>query len=315
MMKSRGLTKILLAVDGSNQSLEAVRYTGQRFSPQKIEVVLLHVLSSIPEFFYDLGKEPKAPQGTRTLRGWEMALKDSLNEFMGKAHQILIDAHIPGNAISIDMHERREGIARDIISESHQGYSAVVVGRTGLSKFEDFIIGSVASKLIERLAHVSVCVVGGKPGPGKILLALDESENARRAVDFVSNIFARPGSEVTLFHVFRGINVLEQGYETRVSPRFKEELIDAGRREIEGLFEVYRRELTEGGFDSAGVTTKLITGVRSRSRAIVEEAKKGGHGTIVVGRRGLSKIQEFIAGRVSSKVVQLATEHAVWVVN
>lgn len=307
--------KILLAVDGSNQSLEAVRYASKLFSPQKIEVVIFHVLSNIPEFFYDLGKEPKYAQGTKTLEGWERALKDSINKFMSEARQILMDAHIPGKAINIDIHERKEGIARDIISESHQGYSAVVVGRSGLSKFEDFIIGSVANKLIERLAHVSVCVVGGKPGPGKILLALDESENAKRAVDFVGNMFAAPGSEVTLLHVLRGVNVLEQGYETHVSPRFKEEWIEVGRRDIEGLFEVYKRALTEGGFDSGGVTTKLITGARSRSRTILEEAKRGGYGTIVVGRRGLSKIQEFIAGRVSSKVVQLAAEHAVWVVN
>jgi len=35
----------------------------------------------------------------------------------------------------------------------------------------------------------------------------------------------------------------------------------------------------------------------------------------VVGRRGLSKIQEFFMGRVSSKVVQLAGAQTVWVVS
>ena len=50
--------KILLAVDGSNQSLEAVRYVSENFSPQEIKVVLLHVLSKKPEVFYDLEKVP-----------------------------------------------------------------------------------------------------------------------------------------------------------------------------------------------------------------------------------------------------------------
>ena len=61
--------------------------------------------------------------------------------------------------------------------------------------------------------------------------------------------------------------------------------------------------------------TKLITGVASRAGAIVEEAKKGSYGTIVVGRRGLSKVEEFFMGRVSNKVIHLAKEMAVWVIS
>ena len=51
---------------------------------------------------------------------------------------------------------------------------------------------------------------------------------------------------------------------------------------------------------------KIITGVYSRAKAIVEEARLGNYGTIVVGRRGLSKVQEFFIGRGSNQVIQLA---------
>jgi nucleotide-binding universal stress UspA family protein len=47
----------------------------------------------------------------------------------------------------------------------------------------------------------------------------------------------------------------------------------------------------------------------------VEEAQKNGFGTIVIGRRGLSKVRQFMMGRVSNKVLQLARDLAVWVVN
>jgi hypothetical protein len=46
----------------------------------------------------------------------------------------------------------------------------------------------------------------------------------------------------------------------------------------------------------------------------MEEATKGGYGTIVVGRRGVSKVYEFLMGRVSNKVIQMAKDQAVWVV-
>ena len=63
------------------------------------------------------------------------------------------------------------------------------------------------------------------------------------------------------------------------------------------------------------MTTKIITGAHSRAGAIVQEAKQGGYGTIVVGRTGLSKVRDFFMGRVSNKVVHLAKENAVWVVS
>ncbi len=59
----------------------------------------------------------------------------------------------------------------------------------------------------------------------------------------------------------------------------------------------------------------MITGVSSRAGAIVEEAKRGGCGTIVMGRRGLSKVEEFFMGRVSNKVINLARDMAVWLVS
>ena len=62
------------------------------------------------------------------------------------------------------------------------------------------------------------------------------------------------------------------------------------------------------------VEIKLRTGMGSRAGAIIEQAKLGGYGTIVLGRRGLSKIPEFFIGRVSNKVIQMAKERAVWIV-
>jgi nucleotide-binding universal stress UspA family protein len=68
------------------------------------------------------------------------------------------------------------------------------------------------------------------------------------------------------------------------------------------------------GMVSARIKTKIVPGVYSRAAAILGEARDGDYGTIVVGRRGLSRVEEFIMGRVSNKVLQLARELAVWVV-
>jgi nucleotide-binding universal stress UspA family protein len=38
-------------------------------------------------------------------------------------------------------------------------------------------------------------------------------------------------------------------------------------------------------------------------------------GTIIMGRRGLSRTQDFFMGRVTNKVVYLAREKSVWIVS
>lgn len=307
--------RILLAVDGSNQSLEAVRYVSKLLTPQETEVVLFHVFSRVPEFFYDLGNESHYHQTPANIKGWEKALHDSINNFLKEARQILIDSEIPDEAITIEIQNRKEGVARDILVESNHEYDAIVTGRSGLSKFEDSVIGSVANKLIEKVAHIPICVVGGKPSPRKILLAMDGSENSLRTVDYLGTMLDGSQSEVTLFHVVRGFNIYERSYENLLEPTQEKAWTEIGRTQMQSVFEEARTRLVKTGLDPRDVTTKVITGVSSRSDAIVREADDGRYGTIVVGRRGLSKVREFFMGRVSMKVIQLARKHAVWVVS
>ena len=88
------------------------------------------------------------------------------------------------------------------------------------------------------------------------------------------------------------------------------------RGEMGPVFDEARTRFINGGFDPNRITTKFIRGVSSRAGAIVEQAKLGGYGTIVVGRRGISKIEEFVMGRVSNKVIHLAKKGmAVWVIS
>jgi nucleotide-binding universal stress UspA family protein len=87
-----------------------------------------------------------------------------------------------------------------------------------------------------------------------------------------------------------------------------------GKGGIEAFFAEAAVILEKEGFRPGQITTKVARGVSSRAGAIIEEARNGEYGTIVVGRRGLSKVKEFFIGRVSNKVVQLRKETAVWLV-
>ena len=126
--------------------------------------------------------------------------------------------------------------------------------------------------------------------------------------------------KVTLFHVIRRFDLGSQRYDASLSlhkeweGEVRKEFLEA-ERSTEAVFQKAAGHLEKAGVEGDRISTKILTGVASRAKAIVEEAKNGGYGTIVVGRKGLSRVEEFIMGRVSNKVVELAKEMAVWVVS
>ena len=293
-------TRILLAVDGSDQAFEAARYASQLFAPNRIDVVLFHVTMKIPESFLDIEEDPELMLKEAALSASEHQQGKEIQEFMARARQLFLDRGVPEDAVIAKIQERKVGIARDIFYESKHAYNAVVVGRWGMSLLKDFLWGSIADKLLGRLTHVPLCVVGGTPHVGKILVGLDASEGAMRAVDYVSTIADGSDLEVTLYHAVRALD---------------EEVFHKAEKSMKSVFEKAIGRLENAGFRRNQITARTATGVLSRAGAIIQYALKGEYGTIVVGRRGLSEVEEFPMGRVSNKIIHMSKELAVWVVS
>ena len=313
--------RLLIALDGSEQSFEAVRYASQVLPPKKMKVVLFHVQSKIPESFWDIEKDPSFRHRLAPVAAWAMQQEKAMEEFMEKSRQLLVDQGVPQKAVDVKIKDKEVGIARDIAREAQGDYDAVVMGRWGMSKIKDLVWGSIANKVVGHLVQSPLWVVGGSPQPGKYLVAMDGSDEAMRAVDYVGTMLAGSDCTVTLFHVLRGFEFLSLGFEGAFVPSPEvlggEEIKAELQRAEEAIKTVCNQaidRLEQAGLKGDQINSKIVTGAASRARAIVEEAKNGGYGTIVVGRRGLSRVEEFFMGRVSSKVMQLAKEMAVWVV-
>jgi nucleotide-binding universal stress UspA family protein len=299
-MTTRKHKKILLAVDGSDYALGAVRYVSNILPPRNTEVVMFHVHNRIPESYWDLEREASPSWRVNEVRAWEREYEKTLREYMEKAKGIPRKAGFPEDSIKLKIPKRQKGIARDIVMEAKSGYNCVVVGRRGMSKLKDLVLGSISTKLTERLDFVPLIVVGKEPDSRALLLALDGSENSMRAVDFVGAMVGGDNREVGLIHVIRGKS---------------ESLIKEEKERISAVFDEARARLIKSGLKPYQIKTSVITGAQSRAGAIFQEAKLRGYGTIVVGRKGLSKVREFFMGRVSNKVINMAKKHAVWVVN
>jgi nucleotide-binding universal stress UspA family protein len=86
------------------------------------------------------------------------------------------------------------------------------------------------------------------------------------------------------------------------------------QEEVSRKIEELKKKLIKVGFDADKVSSKILNGVESRAEEIVREAESGEFGTIVIGRKGISRVQDFFMGRVSYKVIHSGRDFTVWVV-
>jgi nucleotide-binding universal stress UspA family protein len=296
--------RLLLALDGSDRGVQTVRYAGEEDAFKGMKIVLFHVFNSIPDAYYDLEKEPKSVKVVRHVRSWESQQKKNIRNYMENARQMLLDAGHAESAVEVKIQNRKKGVARDLIIEAHQGYDAVLIRRRGFTDLKNVTMGSVTNKLLEKLTFIPVLIAGRKPVNKKVLIAVDGSPCANRAVKFVADMLGPLGNyQVKLVHVVRSGSKPEM-----------EALEENGVPEAEPVFKTAVDILKGAGLPPENISTQMITGVISRAGAIVNKAEKGGWGTIVVGRRGLSSVGDFFMGRVSNKVVHVGRKDTVWIV-
>lgn len=309
---SRG-RKILIAMDGSEQAMNAVRYVSGFFPQKQTHAVLFHVTAEVPESFLDLQREPGFRSSVISISSWTAQIKKNIDEFMQQAKNILLNAGFPKESVTIKVETRKAGVARDIVKESHEGYDAVVLGRSGVSRLKDIIVGSVANKLIGKMPHVPVVAVGGNPDSKRIIIGFDGSDGAMKAVNCTASMMYRPDREVMLCHVIRPLNI-HLGMDMLFNAIEEDGWINANIEEINPAFDKAKKCLSESGFASDRILTEILKDEASRSGGVIKKARAYGYDTVVVGRRGLTVIEEFIMGRVSRKVLQMAEQMAVWIV-
>lgn len=304
--------RILLAVDGSEESLAVVRYVGESVQPAGTEVTVYHIMSKVPEVFWDLGNDPTWLSQIAGIRRYEQKQEKQAAELVNKAIEILQDAGFKDEQLTTRIETKKEGIARDILAEARRGGYAVLAfgrGKPGAST-----LGSVSSKILSAVSAPALWLVGRKPSAGKILVAMDSSASSLAAVRHAGQMFNHEKNSITLFHAIRGITVSTQGLEDIFPESYRKQLLEDAEREIHPAFKSAEQILVDLGIARNRIATKIVTSVISRAEAVIIEAKNGGYGTIVTGRHGISAVADFAMGRVTNKLTQLAREQSLCIV-
>ena len=144
----------------------------------------------------------------------------------------------------------------------------------------------------------------------KILVAFDDSENAMRAVGYIASSFSND-HKITLLSIIPDTAAICDMNSPSLIPYFQERqaffcaIEDENKELVEAALGKAKQVLQKAGFDEKNIITIARTRDKGVVRDILNEAKKG-YSTIVVGRKGHSKVAEFIFGSVSQKILSLA---------
>jgi len=144
-----------------------------------------------------------------------------------------------------------------------------------------------------------------------ILIAVDDSDNSRRAVSYVAQLLGGTGGfKVAILHV---IPEAEEDYFPTTEE--KEKWLSQYAQKVEAMLESYRQILVQAGFDAGDVSVRSpLRYCPSMAECILSERDTTEYHTLVVGRQGISRSEEFLFGSVSSKIVNHARNCTVWVV-
>jgi nucleotide-binding universal stress UspA family protein len=145
-----------------------------------------------------------------------------------------------------------------------------------------------------------------------ILVAVDESDNAKRAVAYVALMLGGlQGFKVTLINI---VPVPPDDYFAKAEERVS--WIQDNEMKSKLVLEGYREMLIKSGVDGEFVEIRMKTGeYPSVAQVILNEANLIGASTIALGRRGISKQEEFIYGSTSNKILHSQKScNALWVI-
>lgn len=156
----------------------------------------------------------------------------------------------------------------------------------------------------------------------KMLIALDSSEGAWRAVEYVAETFGKtPEVHVTLLHILTGLPPAfwDDGHILGEKEREARQRLIANwqaeqEKQWQGLVRKAHDCLVAAGIPKKAVSNKFTPKYYDVAEDILDEATTGKFDTIVMGRRGLGTAKALLLGSVTNKVAQNAKDCAVTIV-
>jgi len=174
--------------------------------------------------------------------------------------------------------------AETILEEAEKGdFDLIIIGHSGEEEKEPHL-GSIAEKVSQH-ARTSILIARGRKSISKMLVPVDGSENAEKALQYAIAIAKKTNAKITLLYV-----------------------------QDPGLFNLKPEEIKKIGAFILSEAANKVKGIEvdqklesgDPAKTITQAANKGDFDLIVMGSRGHSGIMRFLLGSVSAHVIHYA---------
>ncbi|MEU3936987.1 universal stress protein [Streptomyces sp. NPDC029044] len=277
---------VVVGVDGSPSSLDAVGVAGHEAAIRGAELRLVHAFGR---------SSSHLPAGGPAWNPAGAGVRELLDGTLMAAER-RARAVAPQVGITRDVTVGEPLVVLEIASRTA---SVVVVGSRGLGAFGSLLLGSVSGHLAAH-GRCPVLVVRGRTDPaGPVLLAVDDSPASEEAVRFAFAEAALRGADLTALHVCRTGS--SDVYDGPADPPFVTYDETHLREHAERVLDAALTGPEESHPDVA-VLRKPVTG---RVRHTLVEASAGAQ-LLVVGARGRGGFTGLLLGSVSQAVLHHA---------
>jgi nucleotide-binding universal stress UspA family protein len=265
---------LLVPVDGSTSCLRAKQLAALIAKKFQSKVTVVHVVSH--DFMHpELKAHHQLP--ALVLHELDKVYLRAGKKILRHAEELFMDEGITVKTELIKAEDPAE-IILEMVEE--RGYDLIVIGNRAKTQHERFALGSVTEK-VSMYAPCPVLITKRKTEIRRLLVAVDGSAQANKALDHAVAIAKNFGARITLLHVEESKLF---GLKPEIAKKVGEEILLEAESRIEGV-----------SFDK-----NLKSG--SPVEIILKMAWLGEFDLIVMGSRGISSIKRFLLGSVSADV-------------
>jgi nucleotide-binding universal stress UspA family protein len=274
--------KTLLAVDGSDNSYEAVH--ALKYFSRAEQLTLLHALNVPRPAYPMLLPELAAEQ----YKAFEQIMREDGERLLGRIQSLL-----PMHAGPSTKHLRIGSPAQVIVSMAEeQKADLIVMGARGLGPIKEWLLGSVSHRVLTLASCATLIVNGPVKAMKQILLPLEGRSDAEAALRLLQLKPFHEAVDVTLLTVLTSAEPPRPGHAAAAAAAT--EKLEEQAAYIEGVAE----RLRAIGYEAHGVAV-----VGTTTSMILQEATTLQSDLILMGTRGRQGITRFMLGSVSHEVL------------
>lgn len=305
---------IVIPIDGSENALKSLDYINLLFgSDHNIKVVIFYAMPGLPPVVVEESRKNR--DAAKQLTGLDKRNIAMAVQFLEEARSRLLDKGFSEDSVEIVFQKRKIGIARDICfwAEDKQA-DALIITTRGLGKIEAFFMGEIANKVLNFMKGCPIWMVKGSVEAGNVLIAVDNSENAMRAVDHAGFMLSGTQANITVFHSKRDLRRYISRDLLEEFPEFQKICQRKAGEVIAPYLKKAKEMLLQAGLAEEQISIKVVDGTRSTADDILKEAESNSANTVILGRRGDSGGKDFSLGSVAKKVLDRASNTVVCIV-